>query len=380
MHYKFTFLVLSMLLASCAAPKQEEQAVPSSQIFFDGTICDQCDYIYRETLKNSHKQETAIKNKKYNGEQREFENGKLVRLAHFSDNHKNGVEYFYENGTVKDSVKQGWFKGKELTLEKFQDILPRLLANRFEPTLKELAASSTSEAFAEVKNGLATKIGEKRMDSVNYVFFEITYDRDDPQKNFLLKTNKDYFIVKKDTIIEEKQYDENVMVTDFKFRDHYYSYYKSKLLKERHEGDVAVLTDKATCIGKCHVTSFNESGIKYIEYWQEVYDSAGVRQDKILSKSYKKGTSLEFELHTLNGETISYKFFDENGNLSTEYNKSEFYFIYNDKGNIMHEFLGTSRSEGKKIFYIDGVETIYLPNGLPFAIFNWKDGKAKQVK
>ena len=101
---------------------------------------------------------------------------------------------------------------------------------------------------------------------------------------------------------------------------------------------------------------------------------------KVMSKSYRNGTSLEFELHTVNGETISYKFFDDNGNLSTEYNKSEFYFIYNDRGNMMHEFHGTSRSEGKKIFYIDGTQTIYLPNGLPFSIFKWENGRGRQIK
>jgi hypothetical protein len=47
---------------------------------------------------------------------------------------------------------------------------------------------------------------------------------------------------------------------------------------------------------------------------------------------------------------------------------------------MMHEFHGTSRSEGKKIYYIDGTQTIYLPNGLPFSIFKWENGRGKQIK
>ena len=375
MFYWLTFLPLSLILASCAL----FQSSPKVPLFSDGTPCGECKYIQRDTLANGHVQETAVQEKKYNGEQREFENGKLVRLAHFVDNHKAGKEYTYENGAVKDSVTADFLKGSALSMAMIQSKLPDIVVKRFSATLQASLANDSSETFTETRDGRITKAGEKH-NAVNYIFFDIEYSKDAPDKNYRLQTGKNFFVVNDGIITEEKGYEGEVLVKDFLKSHHYKSYYPSGTPKEDHEGDVTINVDKAACSGKCHVTSFNEKGQKYIEYWQEITDSAGTIQDKVTSKSYRNGTSLEFELHTVNGETISYKFFDDNGNLSTEYNKSEFYFIYNDRGNMMHEFHGTSRSEGKKIYYIDGTQTIYLPNGLPFSIFKWENGRGKQIK
>ena len=375
MHYWLPISLFPILFASCAL----FQSDPGLPQFSDGTPCGECKYIHRDTLENGHVQETAVQWKKYNGEQREFDNGKLVRLAHFVDNHKAGKEYTYENGVVKDSVTADYLKGSALSMAMIQPKLPDLVVKRFSAALQASLANDSSETFTETRDGRITKAGEKR-NEVNYIFFDIEYGKDAPDKNYRVQTGKNYFVVNDGIIVEEKGYEGDLLVKDFKKADHYKSYYANGTPKEDHEGDVIINVDKAACSGKCHVTSFNEKGQKYIEYWQEISDSAGVTQDKVMSKSYRNGTSLEFELHTVNGETISYKFFDDNGNLSTEYNKSEFYFIYNDKGNMMHEFHGTSRSEGKKIYYIDGTQTIYLPNGLPFSIFKWENGRGKQIK
>ena len=375
MLYWLTFLLLSLFFASCAT----SQPSPEVPHFSDGTPCGECKFIQRDTLANGHVQETAVQEKKYNGEQREFDNGKLVRLAHFVDNHKSGKEYTYENGTIKDSSTVDYLKGSAITINTFQSQLPDIVFKRFSAALQASLANDSTETFAETHNGMITKAGEKR-NAVNYIFFEIAYDKSVPTQTFHVQTGPNYFIVNNGNITEEKSYEGNILVKDFKAAHHYQSFYPNGAPKEDHEGDVIINVDKASCSGKCHVVSFNEKGQKYIEYWQEISDSAGTRLDKVTSKSYRNGTSLEFELHTVNGETISYKFFDDNGNLSTEYNKSEFYFIYNDRGNMMHEFHGTSRSEGKKIYYIDGIQTIYLPNGLPFSIFKWENGRGKQIK
>ena len=375
MHYWLSFLFFSLVLTSCALFQSE----PEVLAFSDGTPCGECKYIQRDTLSNGHIQETAVQGKKYNGEQREFDNGKLVRLAHYTDNHKTGKEYFYENGAIKDSSTNDFLNGKALSMDMFKAQLPEIVFKRFSAALQASISNDSSETFAVMKDGKILEAGEKR-NNINYIFFSINYDKAEPTKNFKVNTGKNYFIVNDGIITEEKGYEGETLTKDFKKGNHYRSYYSNGTPKEDHEGDVTITVDKASCSGKCHVTSFNEKGQKYIEYWQEITDSAGTKQDKVMSKSYRNGTSLEFELHTVNGETISYKFFDDNGNLSTEYNKAEFYFIYNDRGNMMHEFHGTSRSEGKKIFYIDGTQTIYLPNGLPFSIFKWENGRGRQIK
>lgn len=378
MRYWFLTLFFFLFFVSCSsAPKAPP--VPKEKMFSNNHQCSDCDFIYKVELPNGNTQETAVKNKKYNGMQREFHKKELVREVFFVNNHKKGQEYFFENGVKKDSTYMNWLTGKTFLPESLQARMPTTVYRRFSPVLQQLAKTNPNGAYAEVEAGLVKKIGEKKNDA-NNLYFEFIYEKDDPRKNYKLKSGNNYFIVKNDTVIEEKRFENGNLTTDFKIRDHYNSFYPNKGPKDKHEGDVAVLGDKAGCIGKCHVLSYNEKGQKYIEYWQEITDSAGVKKDVITSRSYRNGTSLEFELHTLNGETISYKFFDDNGNLSTEYNKDEFYFIYNDKGNMMHEFLGTSRSEGKKIYYLNGTETIYLPNGLPFAIFEWKDGHGRQTK
>lgn len=378
MRYWFSLLISSLVLVSCSSSPKGPSVMPERK-FSNNYQCNDCDFIYKVTLPNGNTQETAVKNEKYNGMQREFHKKELVREVFFANNHKKGMEYFYENGVKKDSIYMDWLTGKTFVPETLQVRMPKTVYRRFSPVLQQLAKTNPNGAYAEIVAGRVTKIGEKKNDA-NNLYFEFLYEDNEPFKNYKLKSGSNYFIVKNDTILEEKRFENGNLTTDFKLRDHYNSFYGNKGPKDKHEGDVAVLEDKAGCIGKCHVISYNEKGQKYIEYWQEITDSAGVKRDVITSRSYRNGTSLEFELHTLNGETISYKFFDDNGNLSTEYNKDEFYFIYNDKGNMMHEFLGTSRSEGKKIYYLDGTETIYLPNGLPFAIFEWKNGHGRQTK
>lgn len=377
MRYWFTLLI-SLVFVSCSS-STKAPPVPKEKMFSNNHQCSDCEYIYKATLPNGNTQETAIKNGKYNGMQREFKKKELVREVFFVENHKKGQEYFYENGEKKDSLYMDWLTGKTFIPDSMKSRMPSAVYRRFSPVLQQLAKTNPNGAYAEITAGRVTKIGEKKGEA-NNLYFEFLYEEKEPFKNYKLKSGSNYFIVKNDTIIEEIRFEKGNLTTDFKFRHHYNSFYANKSPKDKHEGDVAMPLDKATCIGKCHVLSYNEKGQKYIEYWQEITDSAGVKKDVITSRSYRNGTSLEFELHTLNGETISYKFFDDQGNLSTEYNKNEFYFIYNDKGNMMHEFLGTSRSEGKKIYYLNGTETIYLPNGLPFAIFEWKDGHGKQIK
>ena len=306
--------------------------------FINGDKCKYCDYIGRTENEKGHLIESEVAHGFRNGEEREYQDGELIRSTYYVDGAKSGMEYFYSHGKKIDSAYSETTSGSEWNSYKIKQKLPFPVSNY----IYNLIFFNSDKAFSiTTTNGMISTVYKEKMTDSAGISLAVTIDYE-PQSNF-----SDFTVNIRDPFPEKMKFKDNELIerSVFKGGINVFEFKRDSIVKELFPNGQTALygtgnvnysldSSKVTCSGECHTFHFFENGITQEE---------------------------EFYLDGKPKKTIRR---NKDGIVLFDYNYPTYYKMFYDDGSLQNDFQGTFSDDGELVLK-NGVLKSYFPDGKP---------------
>ncbi len=426
MNYRFiTTPVLAALLVSCSGSKQvastpvdagqvknteaEQLPAENKKQFFNGDLCKHCDFIYKAQDQQGHLIESEMSHGYKNGEEREYREGKIVRISHFFEGGKKGMEYSFSDGKIVDSVYTETTSGDKWSFADLQKAMPGSIFNY----ILDLFYDKPNDVFAfTTHNGKITAIYKRDDSSITRkipIVATIDYESPDEFSNFKLTIKSPFYeerTYKDDELAYQKIIKGSHTLLEFKKGEFLKQYYDNGAIHRILTGDVAYLAKDSTdeFAGTFVSQEFFENGSLKSEYvyedgkwtkqkiWNEqnilifsvdlptkaslYYDNGMLQiewQGEITDNlDIINGTSIaiypngikKFEEKYENGKLVHRTLWKESGKIQSEYVPMKYAKTYDENEKLSQEQEGDVRIEnGNTLAVSNGIIKDWWPNG-----------------